>query len=65
MSKEDFKTMVKSINRSPIIRGVSDADLDLCWDTIDDDKSGYLEAKEFYDVRHTTRRIGGFRWPRK
>ena len=48
--KDDFKLLITSLNRSPVVKYVRPEDFEECWQVVDDDNSGTLEATEFYDL---------------
>jgi hypothetical protein len=48
--KDDFRKLIASLNRSPVVKYVAPGDFEQCWNTVDDDNSGTLEAQEYYDL---------------
>uniref|UniRef100_A0A7S2MR56 EF-hand domain-containing protein n=2 Tax=Octactis speculum TaxID=3111310 RepID=A0A7S2MR56_9STRA len=50
IEKPDFERLVECLNQSPVIQYVSKRDLSVYWDTLDEDKSGNIDAKEFYTL---------------
>mmetsp|Transcript_97632 Transcript_97632/g.279235 ORF Transcript_97632/g.279235 Transcript_97632/m.279235 type:complete len:464 (+) Transcript_97632:1339-2730(+) len=47
---EDFVRIVSCLNRSPVVKSVTEKDLDLYWHQLDADNSGAVDKGEFYDL---------------